>query len=927
MAQMGVKARQRQVFNSVFEKYTVAVSEPTPKSTPNTGFTAPGQPFGGFRGTGNQHLVTRSADYQPPSDTRSDSSRHVQDQVTWDRSWHVVTSWLSFQDEPFSPYGQEIHSAEKASPPLKYGTALLDVLTPETRLPYAAHHEDLVKWLSQSMRSHFFRTVQPWLENAVTGFGHEELLQRTLQVLVQAQSLYLDKVTEIEKTLSHRSSSLPESFKGGFHRDFQALVRKSVPDSVWETVEWYVNREIPIVLAVPRVVDGTRVSPDKMEQEDARTKLLALAQALHNVGLGGEKFQIMFAEAMNTSMSTYVYGTYQRVWKDEPSPPTLAEVTKRRKSQHFRSSLVGPSSLSTEEEPLVPRVVNHSKPSRCVTDLCAWTENEYARLAVEILSQLDSTEVAYSDLEKWKEMAIGRLASLRTSELFDIVVHWPNGGGAIDDLRTAITTPQRRLQLTEAFTVELKERLLHPGKSTLEILRTYIAMICSFHALDHSKVLLDRVAYPLQVYLCSREDTVRIIITGLLADKDVEKGKPSSSNGDKLVELAYLLNSGVDSTQGPDDDMDWNDMEWVPDPVDAGPGYKRRKNVDIIGTLIGVLGSQDVFIKEFQSIIGDNLLKNDGDFDREIKVLELLKTRFGESSLQSCEVMIKDIQDSRRLNSAIRRAQKLDPSAEEITTASLHTLRTAQDDMSPEGLLKPSLHAKILSRLFWPQLQDETYKVPDPIAHLQQRYEAGFESLKNARKLAWLHALGHATVDIELEDRTITEVVHTYQAAVIWAFQGAPQGAEPVSRSFEYLAEHLQMDDGLLRSALAFWVGKMVLHSPRPDEFAVLETLNPAERQRSDAAAAAAAAGGSTDDGPARGSQVEDKMAMYWKFIQGMLKNSAAKMPLAQIGMMLKMLIVEGFPYSNEELAEYLSTKVAAGELELAGGKYRLVKK
>lgn len=134
------------------------------------------------------------------------------------------------------------------------------------------------------------------------------------------------------------------------------------------------------------------------------------------------------------------------------------------------------------------------------------------------------------------------------------------------------------------------------------------------------------------------------------------------------------------------------------------------------------------------------------------------------------------------------------------------------------------------------------------------------------------------------------------------------------------------MDDDLLRSALAFWIGKMVLHSPQPDEFAVLETLDPAERQRSDAAAAAAAAGGSADKGH-RSAPAEDKMAMYWKFIQGMLKNSAAQMPLAQIGMMLKMLIVEGFPYSNEELAEYLATKVAAGELELGGGKYRLVKK
>lgn len=291
--------------------------------------------------------------------------------------------------------------------------------------------------------------------------------------------------------------------------------------------------------------------------------------------------------------------------------------------------------------------------------------------------------------------------------------------------------------------------------------------------------------------------------------------------------------------------------------------------------------------------------------------------------------MIKDIQDSRSLNGTIRRAQKLDPSAEEITTASLNTLRTENDGMSPEGLLKPSLHAKILSRLFWPQLQDENYKVPDNIAQLQQRYEAGFESLKNARKLTWLHALGQATVEIELTDRTICEEVHTFQATVIWAFQGQQQGSEPVTRSVEYLEEHLQMDEPLLRSALNFWVGKMVLHEIRPSEFAVLETLNSEERERSSAqAAAAAATGGSGDDEPAQGAEMsEDKMTMYWQFIQGMLKNSAAQMPLQQIGMMLKMLIVEGFPYSNEELGEYLGTKVAAGELELAAGKYRLVKK
>jgi anaphase-promoting complex subunit 2 len=232
---------------------------------------------------------------------------------------------------------------------------------------------------------------------------------------------------------------------------------------------------------------------------------------------------------------------------------------------------------------------------------------------------LDKIEVAWNDMEKWKEMSIGRLASLRTKELFDIVVGWPNSNGALDDLRTAVTTPQRRLQLTDEFSANLEERLLHPGASTLQILRTYISMIWSFHSLDHSKVLLDRVAYPLQVYLRSREDAVKIVITGLLSDIKDASGNPIKPGGERLVELAILLNQGSERLgQRPDEDLDWNDMDWVPDPVDAGPGYRRSKIADVIGTLIGVLGSQEVFIKEFQSIIGENLLKLEGDFEKEV---------------------------------------------------------------------------------------------------------------------------------------------------------------------------------------------------------------------------------------------------------------------------------------------------------------------
>jgi len=312
-------------------------------------------------------------------------------------------------------------------------------------------------------------------------------------------------------------------------------------------------------------------------------------------------------------------------------------------------------------------------------------------------------------------------------------------------------------------------------------------------------------------------------------------------------------------------------------------------------------------------------------------VLELLKVRFGEAPLQACEVMLKDIQDSGRVNGVIRRNQKLDPSEEEIGAARANP-DMLDENLNPEGLLKPSLHAKILSRLFWPQLHDEGYRVPDDIAKLQKRYEEGFESLKASRKLTWLQALGQATVELEFEDRTIVEEVHTWQATIIWAFQNEAAGPVGLTRTVDELAQNLEMEETLVRSALKFWVNKLVLHEISPNTFAVLETLNQEDRERSNAQAAASAASGTHDEsvddvGLAGNDGIgKEKMGMYWQFIQSMLTNSSSQMPLQQIAMMLKVLIVDGFPYSNEGLQELLERKVVEGKLELVGGKYKLKK-
>ena len=71
---------------------------------------------------------------------------------------------------------------------------------------------------------------------------------------------------------------------------------------------------------------------------------------------------------------------------------------------------------------------------------------------------------------------------------------------------------------------------------------------------------------------------------------------------------------------------------------------------------------------------------------KESEILELLKRRFGEQSLQNCQIMIKDMKDSNRIDIQYHK-------------------------VTPEF----PLHSFILSYLFWPSFIDIPLTLPAPI--------------------------------------------------------------------------------------------------------------------------------------------------------------------------------------------------------------------
>lgn len=71
---------------------------------------------------------------------------------------------------------------------------------------------------------------------------------------------------------------------------------------------------------------------------------------------------------------------------------------------------------------------------------------------------------------------------------------------------------------------------------------------------------------------------------------------------------------------------------------------------------VGIIGSKDQLINEYRVLLAEKLLnKSDYDIDSEIGTLELLKTQFGESSMEKCDIMLNDLLDSKRTNSNIQK--------------------------------------------------------------------------------------------------------------------------------------------------------------------------------------------------------------------------------------------------------------------------------
>lgn len=531
------------------------------------------------------------------------------------------------------------------------------------------------------------------------------------------------------------------------------------------------------------------------------------------------------------------------------------------------------------------------------TELCGW-------LLIIFQSQANAdpkknTEELYKDaikgvdtsLDAWKPklkyFMYKSFADLRISELFTIIVEYPDSLPAIKDLKSCLEVTDQRKELISSLRSAFERRLLHPGANTSDILTQCVSAIRALHVLDPSGVILEHVCLPVRQYLRTREDTVRCIVTSLTDDSSTELAEELMRGDPRTID-----DSGASDSEDDDD-------KWMPAPSDADPDkiLSSRKAPDIISMLVNIYGSKDLFVSEYRTLLADRILSTfNYDTEKELRYLELLKLRFGESHLHFCEIMLKDVADSRRINSHIQASAK------------------NADNKKANAI---PLTSMVLSAVFWPAFREEKLKVPEEVQRAMDEYTHGFEALKGMRTLRWKPHLGLVEVEVELADRTLSLSVTPTQATAIMHFQ------EKERWTVEELSGVMHVPPGLLRRRLGFWVSQGVLKEESTDTFIVMEKQKGQQRATEvvmDAEIESVMA--SSHD------QREEELQVFWSYIVGMLTNLES-LPLDRIHSMLRMFAMQG-PSSSQcsvdDLRRFLDRKVKDQELQFVNGFYRLPK-
>jgi anaphase-promoting complex subunit 2 len=248
----------------------------------------------------------------------------------------------------------------------------------------------------------------------------------------------------------------------------------------------------------------------------------------------------------------------------------------------------------------------------------------------------------------------------------------------------------------------------------------------------------------------------------------------------KLVETIR-----VPRPRGEEDSDDDQHERWQERSGKARDRMKYQES-DTLSVLVGLYGSQEAFLSEYQHLLAEKLLgAREFNLEEETKNVELLKLRFGEFSLQTCKVILRDIKDSRRID---KQVYSMAPKLEVLSVLSV-------------------------SKGYWPiNYQARETQIPHSLQPMFEEYGRLFRKVKPVRRMAWHFELG--SVDIEL---TFANGAFPFRCLPIHAvlIAALDERVNPLGLSSEALGKELGLPVSYIKQKMSFWVYKGVVRESK----------------------------------------------------------------------------------------------------------------
>jgi len=572
-------------------------------------------------------------------------------------------------------------------------------------------------------------------------------------------------------------------------------------------------------------------------------------------------------------------------------------------------------------------------------------------------SMLDSSSTADAALRRLEYFAHETFGALRCNEFFDIVTSFPDSIPAVDDLKRCLARTHANRELVSTISESLKRRLLHSGANTNSILLVYVRLIKTMRLLDPRGVLLESVAEPVKQYLRTRQETIRCIVTALTNDEAAgnsdlydELGLENGANirpidfdfdddnareadeeaeHDVLTEEATLNNAFSPVAVAQANLYRIGDEPWEPDPIEANPktSSKARMSNDILGNLVRVYGSKELFVSEYRQLLGERLLTKTPQFntDAEVRRLELLKLRFGEATMLSCDVMLRDVAESRRVNQHISR----DKNIETVVVSRHFWPQFASSAASIPALGGGGTIGAAVGAATDASAHDPPFRLHREVKHAMDEFAVKYAEFKKPRKLVWSPNVGVVDIDLIFPDNTrkAYESLTPLQANIALMFGDRREW------HLDELAAQMDLEPEVLRKRLGFWVAEGAIvedKTTRRYQVAATAPKGDGAGEDDDGDEFMEEEGGVVDMDQAQRellqSQQEARDKAQMDFISTMLTNLGAS-PLDAIHRNLQLFagaLVCGYDRNEQELEAFLETYVEAGYLEFVDNKYQM---